>query len=137
VRHYPALALAILPALAKMTTIPLDQIIGGQPVDEKAAVAFQTLRSLSNGFIVTSLLWGAALAALLDRRLWQAAGWFVVAAGCALVGIIHSPFIQERIDWPQRVLDELPPLARYQSPYHWAAAYGLAAVLVLALSFFR
>ena len=137
VRHYPALALAILPALAKMTMIPLDQIIGGHPVDDKAAVAFQTLRSLSNGFIVTSLLWGAALAALLDRRLWQAAAWLLVAAGCALVGIIHSPFVQEQIDWPQRVMEVLPPLARYQTPYHWAGAYGLAAVLVLGLSCFR
>ncbi|HMC64781.1 MAG TPA: hypothetical protein VKI65_07565, partial [Gemmataceae bacterium] len=137
VRHYAALAFATLPALAKLITIPLDQVVGGQPVNPEAAVALQPIRELANGFIVTSLLWGAALAALLDGRLVRSAGWFVTAAACALVGIIHSPFAPERIELPHQAMEHLPEVARFQSPYHWAAAYGLTAVVLVGLSFFR
>src|SRR5207237_3461508 len=65
-RHYPALALAALPALAYLTTIPLDMALHGQAPHPDSLVAIQALRCLASGFIVTSLLWGAALAALLE-----------------------------------------------------------------------
>ena len=58
----------------------------------------------------------------------------LVAAGCALVGIIHSPLTPETIAWPATVMSRLPETARFQSPYHWAAAYGLAALLFVVLA---
>src|SRR5205823_354201 len=51
----------------------------------------QTIRMLSSGFIVTSLVWASALAAIIDRRLSWAAAFFLVASVCALFGVIHSP----------------------------------------------
>jgi len=101
-RHYPAVALACVPALAQLAIIYLDNILGDAAIREAGITAsslanptlateIQTLRVLSNGFIVTSLLWSSALAALIDRRLWRGAIFFFVAAGCALFGIIHSP----------------------------------------------
>jgi AGZA family xanthine/uracil permease-like MFS transporter len=102
----------------------------------------QTLNCLANGFIVTSLLWGAALAALLDDRAHTAAIYLLVAAGFSVVGVIHSPFGAALIAWPWDVLAKLHEtkqfeMARYQTPYHWAVVYVLMAVLVLALTTWR
>jgi AGZA family xanthine/uracil permease-like MFS transporter len=134
VRHYPALALAILPGLAYMATIPLDLALGPRDPDPAAAGVIQTLRCLANGFLITSLLWGAALAALIDARLVRSAVYFLVAASCALIGIIHSPFRQALIALPNTVMAQLPDSARFQSPYIWATSYALIALLLLGLA---
>jgi adenine/guanine/hypoxanthine permease len=139
-RQYAALALSTLPAFAALAAIPLNQALGGrEPASMDAAVVVLTLRCLANGFIVTSLLWGAALAALLDRQLARSALYLLVAAVFALFGIIHSPLPSAPVAWPNHVLEHLPPEARFrcQSPYHWAAAYLLCAAVLLALAFFR
>lgn len=139
-RHYPALALAALPALAALAVIPLNQALGGrEPAGTEAAVVVTTLRCLANGFIVTSLLWAAALAAMLDRQLARSAFYLLIAAGFALFGIIHSPLSAAPISLPGPVLAQLPDDARFrcQSPYHWAAAYGLCAVLLLGMALVR
>ncbi|MGI8978737.1 MAG: permease [Pirellulaceae bacterium] len=92
-RHYPAVALACVPALAALAMIYVDKLvplgakIAGTPMEAEVG----TLRILANGFIVTSLLWSSALAALIDRKLFWAAAFFLVAALCAAFGIIHSP----------------------------------------------
>jgi AGZA family xanthine/uracil permease-like MFS transporter len=135
-RHYPALALAALPALAALAAIPLNQALGGrEPASIDAGVVVLTLRCLANGFIVTSLLWAAALAALLDRQLGRSALYLLVAAVFALFGIIHSPLASAPVKWPSEVLALLPPDPRFrcQSPYHWAAGYLLCAAFLLTL----
>jgi len=139
VKHYAALAFAFLPTLAALAIILLDQALGGRAPDENAVVVVQTLRCLASGFIVTSLLWAAALAALLDGRLGRSAVYLGVAAGLALVGVIHSPLAGSPIEWPWNVLDQMPqhPALRCQSPYHWAGAYLLSAAVLLGLSFYR
>ncbi len=138
VRHYPALALATLPALAALGAILVGQVLGPNAPDAHSAEMLQTLRCLSNGFIVTSLLWGAALAALIDRRFKLGAVYLLVAAGLALFGVIHSPFRDAVIALPQTVMadPQLPPTAKYHSPYHWAGAYVLCAVFILVLDRF-
>ena len=95
----------------------------------------QSLRCLANGFIVTSLLWASALAAMLDGKLARAAGYFGIAGGCSLFGIIHSPLRPAAIALPQHVLAQMShePAILCQSPYHWAMAYALAAMLLLVL----
>ena len=138
-RHYPALALAMLPTLAYLATIPLKEILGlRSPADNQGESILLTLNCLANGFIVTSLLWAAALATLLDGRLRCSAAYLLVAGACALVGIIHSPLSNAILDWPGRVFAQIPdrPELRCQSPYHWAGAYLLAALLLGLLSFF-
>jgi AGZA family xanthine/uracil permease-like MFS transporter len=137
-KHYPALALAMLPALAYLITVPLNTALGLQPPEPTHGVpVVQTLRCLANGFLISGMLWAAALAMILDGRMRAAAGYFAAAGLCALVGIIHSPLPSERIDLPWRVLEQVPAAfkeaVKYQTPYHWAAAYGLAAAVLLAL----
>jgi AGZA family xanthine/uracil permease-like MFS transporter len=141
VKHYPAVALAILPALATVIVVVLKNIFGpvAVPSGEHELIVMQTLRCLANGFLISGMLWAAALAMILDGRLRSAAGYFLIAGLCALVGIIHSPLPDEQIDLPWRVLAQLPTefqvAVRYQTPYHWAAAYGLVAGLVMVLSY--
>ncbi len=146
VKHYPALAFAMLPALAYLITIPVNQITGGFDqaawlgLRDTTRVTLQTLRCLAHGFIVTSLLWAAALAMILDGRLRAAAGYFLIAAGFAFFGVIHSPLPSEEIGLPHAVLAKLyaeapafASAAQYQTPYHWAGAYGLVALILMVL----
>jgi AGZA family xanthine/uracil permease-like MFS transporter len=138
-RHYPALALAMVPALAYLALTVVKNLFGpAVPDSEDARLVLQTLRCLANGFLITGLLWAAALAMILDGKLRAAAGYFIVAGLLALVGIIHSPLGDERIDLPRRVLASIEPAfvkaIVYQTPYHWAAAYGLIALLLVGLS---
>lgn len=130
VRHYPAVAFAALPALAYLVNVMIGMVLLGAPPPAPAEPVVQTLRCLANGFIVTSLLWGAALAAIIDHHFRRAAAFLLVCALFSAVGVIHSPFADAVIAWPQVVMDQLPASARYQSPYHWVAAYLLMAGLL-------
>jgi AGZA family xanthine/uracil permease-like MFS transporter len=138
-RHYPALALAALPALAALVVIPLNAALGDR--DPLRVDLVQTLRCVAGGFIITSLLWASALAMLIDGHLVRAALYFALCGGCALVGIIHSPLKDEQINLPHQVLALVTPpfrdAVRYQTPYHWAAAYGLVVLLLLWLAVLR
>ena len=68
VRHYAALGLAMLPALAYLALVAMSVALGGREPAAHAAVEVQALRCLANGFIVTSLLWASAL----SRKSWMA-----------------------------------------------------------------
>ncbi len=145
-RHYPALALAALPALAYLITIPLNGVLGANAPAPYAVPMVQTLRCLANGFLITGLLWAASLAMILDGRLGRAAGFLAVAGVCAFFGVIHSPLASERIGLPYDVLVLVQQQAggadfwkavQFQTPYHWATAYGLSALLLLGLSRFK
>jgi AGZA family xanthine/uracil permease-like MFS transporter len=165
-KHYAALAFAMLPALAYLLKVPLDMVTTLRPphLAEGATLGLatipldnaitptsaphvldmvQTMRCLANGFIVTSLLWGAGLAMMIDGRLRSAAVFFGVAGLCAFFGVIHSPLPSEQIGLPWEVLqllrDTAPDYAaavRYQTPYHWSAAYGLVVLMLLVTSLF-
>jgi AGZA family xanthine/uracil permease-like MFS transporter len=139
-KHYPALAFAMLPALAYLITIPLKQVMGPEPPAHTREMV-QTLRCLANGFIVTSLLWAAALAMILDGRLRAAAVYFLVAGVCTFFGVIHSPLPDEQIGVPYAILTklsaEVPAFSaavRYQTPYHWTSAYVVLAGALFGLA---
>lgn len=139
-RHYPALALSMLPALAALTVVVMKNVYGPVtlPGGDHGLFVLQTLRCLSNGFLISGMLWAAGLVMILDGHLRTAAVYFLVAAACSLVGIIHSPLAAEQIGLPWQVLEEVnrTPFAeavRTQTPYHWAAAYVLMAALLAGL----
>jgi AGZA family xanthine/uracil permease-like MFS transporter len=94
VRHYPAVALACLPALAYLVTLMTGEVRSVSTAQDTSAalqLRLQTLHELSGGFIITSLAWASALAALIDRRLATAGLLMLVCAACSLFGVIHSP----------------------------------------------
>jgi AGZA family xanthine/uracil permease-like MFS transporter len=136
-RHYPAVAIACVPALAALVTIQADKLIaaGAVPTGPLARELF-SIRLLSSGFIVTSLLWAGLLASLIDRKLLAAAGWCLAAAACTLFGVIHSPFADGRL-FPPWDIGQLPAEAAGRGPLTLAAAYALLAAIFAAWQFMR
>ena len=96
----------------------------------------QTIQMLASGFIVTSLLWGAALAALIDRRLRVSSLFFAIAAVCSLFGVIHSPYPDERLVLPWSLPAPLPHAASGQTPFYLATAYLAVALLLLVWDYY-
>ena len=134
-RHLPALALAVMPALAYLVLVGVNSLGAGQsPAVQNSPVGL-ALRILANGFIITSLLWASVLAAVLDGWLLRAAGYMLIAALCALFGIIHSPLEPAAIALPWQATSQMPQEPAYlcQSPYHWTAAYLIGAGLLCLL----
>ncbi len=90
------------------------------------------------GFLVASLLWGAALAKLIDRRLKSAAATLLLAGVFSLFGVIHSPLPSSPILMPGAAVQRLAELGRGhaadgQTPYHWSLAYGAMALTLWAV----
>ena len=128
--HYKAIALAFLPAIAYLVNIEFGLILGnlgktGADLTGDMSATWHATLLLGNGFIVTSLLWGAAFAALFDRSLGRSAAWLGGCAVLTLCGVIHSPLASGALFWP------------WQTPqaivWHVAAAYGVMAALMLLL----
>ncbi len=141
-KHYPAVALACVPALAYLALIALNQVLPeGKPFAQLSKPAqhwVQTDLILANGFIVTSLLWGTALAKLIDGKIRSSAATFFLAAAFAWFGVIHSPLSDSPILPPADVIARLHREGRHeaaalQTPYHWAAAYAAVAAAILTV----
>ncbi len=138
-RHYPALAIACIPALAALALLYADKIFGDAAIvsrglsiatlsDPGLRLEFQTIRMLANGFIVTSLLWASALAALIDRRLRTAAAYCAVAATAAAFGVIHSPLPGGRLFLPW---DAALPADVRSATLQYVAGYAVVALLLV------
>jgi adenine/guanine/hypoxanthine permease len=124
--HGPAVALAFVPVAAAMVMIQAGGLLAGvgkSPADltGEAAHTWQALRLLGNGFILTAVVWAAALVAMLDRRLVGAAAAFAVASVATLFGLMHSPAPNGAVFWPWA-----PPGLE---PLRFAGAYGVLAIL--------
>ncbi|EMI20381.1 xanthine/uracil/vitamin C permease [Rhodopirellula maiorica SM1] len=155
-RHYAAVAMACLPALAFLAMSLPGRMLGDEAMLD-AGINFktlagdglkhdlQTLSMLSNGFIVTSLLWAWCLAALIDRKLRTAATVLVAAGVLTMFGIIHSPLSGNRLflpfgpesfgwdSWGDGItLDS----ANRRLVIEFAAAYFASAALVFVWSFY-
>jgi adenine/guanine/hypoxanthine permease len=144
-RHYPAVALACVPALAYLAGLALNQLLPemGKPFAQLAPQTqhwIQTVTVIAGGgtFIVTSLLWATVLANLIDGRIIPAAATLLLAAVLSWFGIIHSPLPSGPIMPPSQVMVQLEAEGRaeaaaHQTPYHWSAAYALTAIAMMAL----
>ena len=130
-RHAAAVALAFIPTTAALVLIQLAGVLGSlglaaSAIHGQAASTLQALRLLGNGFILTALLWGAAAAMIIDRRLLAAAGALAVASLASLFGVIHSPLESGGLFWPGRAESSWPGLL--------AGGYGLMAALLVLLA---
>lgn len=131
-RHYPAVAIACVPALAKLVVLLTPPAAFGS--------LNPTVPLLANGFILTSIIWSAALAMAIDRRLLAAAGFYFVAALLTLVGLMHSPMPDERIlsPWAFSFLPELAvlPADRWSTVFYWTAGYAAVGAVMVAWHFY-
>lgn len=93
--HSEAVSLSVLPAVASLVMIILGQFLAAAGMSAaslpaRLSVMLESLTMLSNGFILTALLWGGMLAFLIDRRPIMAALYALLCAGFTLFGVIHS-----------------------------------------------
>jgi adenine/guanine/hypoxanthine permease len=133
-KHFRAVVISFIPVIACLVSIEFGQMLGG--LGKNAAdlsgdllQTYTTTTMLGNGFIVTSLLWGAAFAHVLDHRPGRAAFYLVMCGLLTLCGVIHSPLSSGAIFSPFA-----PP-----SPmvWHLAAGYAIMALTFVALESIR
>ena len=133
-RHYPALGLACIPALASLVMIFVDPLLAGRDISSLPPPLNHnliTLRVLAGGFILTSLLWGSMLATIIDRRFKAAAVWLLICAAASAVGLIHSPFADGSLLLPWQT-EKLSIAAKVVAPWRMALGYALSAALLFA-----
>ena len=135
-QHAGAMVLGFLPSAAYLLAIkargwiPAEQMgallthVDGHGLPELAVIF-----ALGNGFIITSMLWIATVAAMVDGRLRRACGFLLVAAVLTLFGLIHSVDPRGGIYLPW----DLQGLARVIS-WQFAGAYVALAILLALLS---
>jgi AGZA family xanthine/uracil permease-like MFS transporter len=85
--------------------------------------------TLGNGFIITSMLWGGFLAALIDKRHGAAIATLLTAAGLTLFGIIHSVEAGGGMYLPWHLSGMAQTLV-----WQFAAAYAVLAVIIALLA---
>jgi adenine/guanine/hypoxanthine permease len=140
-RHAAAVTLAVFPSVAQLVQIFLSQVYNGalmsaaiDPVGTMKATGILNpdfigtvgvMVLLAHGFILTAMLWGGAVAFLIDRKIPAAAATLAACAVLALFGFIHSITPTGGIYLPWHTGSTLP--------YHWTAAYLAFAVLILVL----
>jgi AGZA family xanthine/uracil permease-like MFS transporter len=138
----PAVTIAVLPSVAVVVQILLSQVYSGalmsaaiDPAGTMQATGItnpafiQTVGvmiMLASGFIVTAMLWGAAVAFLTDRRVGAASVTLLICGALSLFGFIHSVLPSGGVYLPWTVSSSLP--------WQWAAAYGGLAMVLLLLS---
>lgn len=87
--------------------------------------------ALGNGFVLTSMLWGAFLAFFIERRLRRAVVVLFILAACSFVGLIHSVSPAGFMYWPFNLPNDIEKAI----PFQFAAGYLLAGLLIWGLSF--
>ena len=129
VRHYPAVVFACVPALATLGLIFIDKLMptASGALDPQLRGEIHTVRMLASGFILTSLIWASALAAIIDRRLWRAACLFLLAGIFTQFGVMHSPLRGSPLFFPWQLDFE-----SQRSVYQYMLGYLLVAVLLFA-----
>jgi len=132
--HFRAVVISFIPVIACLVTIEFGQMLGG--VGKSAAdlsgdmlLTYTTTTTLGNGFIVTSLLWGAAFAHVLDHRFGRAALYLVICGLLTLCGVIHSPLPSGAVFSPLS-----PPS---HMVWHLAAGYVIMALSFAMLDAFK
>ena len=134
-RHYAAVAVAFLPAIARLIMIQLERLAGSGALDmSKAPELIHQITVLAGGFILTSLLWASATAKIIDRRYSVAAIYFAVGGMLTLFGLMHSPLPGDQMFWPWQIFDSgVLGSEQAASVRDFAIAYLVMALLMFGL----
>lgn len=144
--HHMAVTFAIIPSILNFGYIKLKSLyvpveMAAKKLSENPATAdiatkliplpvsaeYPVFQALSQGFILTAMIWGAATAFLIDRKILKSALTLVVASVLSFFGIIHSATASGEMYLPWLI-------DAGGIPYKFAAAYAAAAVLLYVLS---
>lgn len=131
-KHYPAVAIGMLPPVAGFAALIFRHALAG------AGVAFspELIAKISaargyavagvfagdSGYIFMSILWSGAVVAMVERKFRIAALWMVGAAGFSALGFMHATKVT-----PFDVIGAVEPAWR------WVGAYLATAALLAAV----
>ncbi|HUO10151.1 MAG TPA: NCS2 family permease [Phycisphaerae bacterium] len=136
--HALAVAVGLIPALAAWALYLMESTArasGGNlyaPATLSALTAddlyIHGILTLSQGYILTSILLAASVVHIIERHFQRAAGWLLLAALFSFVGLIHS-----------YTLTPNGPAPNFTPPAAWqfALTYAIVAVIMLLLHFTR
>jgi AGZA family xanthine/uracil permease-like MFS transporter len=121
--------LGLVPMLAQWATSIADTVArkAGSSLAEVlprmgTELALGGMLALGQGGLLTSMLWAAALALVIERRFAAAAGWLATAAVLAAFGVIHAYTLT-----PAGIEGEL----RWGAAPEFALSYAGGAVFLL------
>jgi len=110
-RQSIAVALGLIPIVAEWAAGIADVVaraagssLAGVMGKLNGELALAGLLSLGQGALLTSMLWAAAMALMVDRKFVRASGWMAAAAALAAIGVIHAwrltqAGVEGRIGW--------------------------------------
>lgn len=137
-RYAPAIGLAMLPGLARLLTIYFSNasFISSEALHRAMTLdtgsgfpALLVVFALSNGFILTGMLWGACMSEMIDRNFGKASVYLLLCSGMSLFGIIHSPHVNGDMILPWRASGMDRSLC-----IQFALAYVITAAIIYILS---
>lgn len=137
-RHSGAVALAFFPTIARMMQIKLTnpEIVPADVFNKLLNAAGKTLPemlvivALGNGFILTAMLWGAFIAAMIDRELKKSAVFLIILGVFSFFGIIHSAIPEGSTYLPWTL-----PAGLQRVPYQFSIAYVILAAIMIIFSY--
>jgi AGZA family xanthine/uracil permease-like MFS transporter len=140
IRHAPALLFATVPAILNYAHTKVSDLYGrvqdvaAQALGPDWTAGYLLLGAMARGYILTSLIWGALVVWIIDRKMTRAALAALAAAVCTEFGVIHSvmPTSEMYLPWAIPDLGGLEVL-----PHRLAAGYLVAAVMLYSAGFIR
>lgn len=137
VRHAPALLFAIVPGVLNYTFTKMSDLYGKlesvvqQGLGSEWLAGYHLMGAMSKGYILTSIIWGAMVVWIIDRKLIRASAAAFVAAICTAFGIIHSvaPTGGTYLPWAIGDFGGLEAL-----PLRLAAGYLIAGLMLLGFN---
>ena len=141
--HASAVAIGLFPAVAAWGMLLVSQtlgaagiamerfdlaeiVLGNEGAFSQAGLILGGLVAISQGFMLTCLIWSAASACLIDRRFKRAAVWLSIGAVFSFFGFIHA--------------GELTPAGGvsdigWATGWQWSIGYLFSAGFFLLLAF--
>lgn len=129
--HALAVAAGLIPALAAWLLVQIETALRVAGTDLAATAArfapdlhIHGVIALSQGFLITSIIYAAVMALVIDHKFKPAAGWLLAASGFSAIGLIHAYRLT-----PGGVENHF---AWFTAAPDFAIAYAVGAVLLWA-----
>lgn len=141
----PAIGFAAMPAIMNFAHVKVSELMGHVANGSRDVVAalppdwlqgYALLGAMSRGYILTSLLWAATVAFVIERRMIHAGVTLLVAGGMSIFGIIHSVRDDSAIYLPWQLASHNLSPYLVGLPYRLAGSYLLAALVMFVFAWF-
>lgn len=140
VRHAPALLFATVPAILNYAHTKVSDLYGrvyeaaGSAISQDWVQGYLLLGAMSRGYILTSLIWGALIVWIIDRKMTRAALAALAAAVFTEFGVIHSVMASSAMYLPWAI----PDMGGLEIlPHRLATGYLIAAIMLYFAGYIR